>query len=187
MQTTFPFALPCPECDPPLTKDASDIAHLRDLAMAVDTAVEALAVAADDVLISPDVGVMINTAPQASTITANVIAFNSQEIDNSASGDLVELANSRFVVQQTGIYYLSIAFQIVTTSGTVRPGAIIDINGLQTTPRGQTVASTTITGGIGTFDVRALSAGDRIRFRWTGDINTGVTISAPRAGILRLA
>lgn len=184
---TYPYMLPCPECDPPLTKDAADIADLRDLAVAVDAAVEDIAVLADDLLISPDVGVMLNTTTQVSTITDNVIVFNSQEIDNSASGDLVQLALSRFQVQQSGFYMVTIAAQITSGSGLVRPGYALDVNGIVGTAKGQTIASTTITGGLGVFQCRFLSAGDIVRFRWIGDINTPVTLSAARAGIWRMA
>ena len=39
MDQTDCLGLPFPECDPPLTKDASDIAQFRDLAEATDAAV----------------------------------------------------------------------------------------------------------------------------------------------------
>lgn len=41
MDTTDCLGLPFPQCQPPLVKDASDIAQLRDLAEATDAAVQA--------------------------------------------------------------------------------------------------------------------------------------------------
>lgn len=49
-----PRGYPYPECDPPLTKDASDIAHLFNLAQAVAEDVQAVYDRSDDVLIRPD-------------------------------------------------------------------------------------------------------------------------------------
>lgn len=53
MDTTDCLNLPYPECDPPLTQDASDIDQFRALAEATDTAVQAYADAVTDDLLSP--------------------------------------------------------------------------------------------------------------------------------------
>lgn len=54
MDQTINRGYPYPECDPPLTKDASDIAHLYNLAQAVADDVQAIYRRADDVVIRPD-------------------------------------------------------------------------------------------------------------------------------------
>lgn len=54
MDQTINRGYPYPECDPPLTKDASDIAHLYNLAQAVADDVQAIYDRADDVVIRPD-------------------------------------------------------------------------------------------------------------------------------------
>lgn len=54
MDQTLNRGYPYPECDPPLTKDASDIADLFNLAQAVAEDVQAIYDRSDDVLIRPD-------------------------------------------------------------------------------------------------------------------------------------
>lgn len=58
MDTTDCLGLPYPQCDPPLVKDASDIEQFRDLAEAVDAAVQALDDSITDTLLSPDAVIM---------------------------------------------------------------------------------------------------------------------------------
>lgn len=58
MKETDCLGLPYPECDPPLTKDLSDIAQFRDLAFAVDDAVQALDDRITDQLLLPDAVIM---------------------------------------------------------------------------------------------------------------------------------
>jgi hypothetical protein len=53
MDTTECLGLPYPECNPPLTKDASDIKQFRDLAVATDTAVQAFDDQLTETLTSP--------------------------------------------------------------------------------------------------------------------------------------
>lgn len=54
MDQTINRGYPYPQCEPPLTKDASDIAHLYNLAQAVADDVQAVYDRADDVVIRPD-------------------------------------------------------------------------------------------------------------------------------------
>lgn len=109
-------------------------------------------------------------------------------MDNSATGDLVQIAQSRFQAQQTGFYMITVgAFMTMGLGGPLRPGLAVDVNGIVSTGKGQTVASTTITGGLGVHDTRFLSAGDIVRFRWIADTNLSVTLSNHRAAISRLA
>lgn len=58
MKETDCLGLPYPECNPPLTKDLSDIAQLRDLAFATDAAVQALDDRITEQLLLPDSVVM---------------------------------------------------------------------------------------------------------------------------------
>jgi hypothetical protein len=78
MDTTDCLALPYPECDPPLTEDASDIAQFRALAEATDAAVQAYADDLDDTLLSPDAAAMTggsNTAGQDVIHAITVLQF----------------------------------------------------------------------------------------------------------------
>lgn len=54
MDQTLNRGYPYPECDPPVTKDASDIADLYRLAQAVADDVQAVYDRSDDVLVRPD-------------------------------------------------------------------------------------------------------------------------------------
>lgn len=187
MDQTDPCRFPYPQCDPPLTEDASDIAQLRDLAVAVDTYVQGLYDRAGDLLNTPDAAVLVNGATQIANEVANLIALPTVEFDNTPGGTLADQANNQFLVRQTGIYYLNVAVRIDSPSATLRPSLSMDINGLITGLRGQTIATSTIEGALGVFDVRALTAGDRVRFRWNANTNFSVNLSGARAGIWRMA
>lgn len=54
MDETLNRGYPYPQCDPPLTKDASDIAHVRDLAAAIDADVQTVYDNAADIVVRPD-------------------------------------------------------------------------------------------------------------------------------------
>lgn len=185
MDQTTPFQLPYPQCDPPLVKDAADIAHLRDLAVAVDTVVEELAVQADDILVTPDAAVLTNAGTQVLSTPTDQILMTTVEGDTSATGDLAQGADSQFVVQQTGIYLLSCSLRAVFTGSTLLIEVRIDVNGQTTGPYGQSKTLTTVEGGIGFMDVRPLTAGDVVRFRWAGSA-VAASVSSARGGIWRM-
>lgn len=182
----YPCGFPYPECNPPLVKDAADIADLRDLAVAVDTLVEDLATRADDILLSPDAGVLINTGSQSADPLANLIAFNAQEYDTSASGDLVQVATSRFVIQQTGFYYITFGAQI-PSGNTFTASLALEVNGLLGTLKGETRVEAATSGSLSVFEARFLSAGDVIRFRYVVDTLLGFNIVNARACVWRMA
>lgn len=59
MDKTDCLELTFPECDPPLTKDASDIIQFQTLALETDAAVQALDDVLTDTLLSPDAVIMV--------------------------------------------------------------------------------------------------------------------------------
>lgn len=61
MDKTDCLELPYPECNPPLVKDASDIAQFRDFAFAVDAAVQALSDSLTTTLLQPPAIVVTGT------------------------------------------------------------------------------------------------------------------------------
>lgn len=83
MDQTENRGYPYPECDPPLTKDASDIAHLRDLAVAVNDDMDAVFSRAADVLVRPDAARMSMSATVASTDTEFVPFLDSRSFDTT--------------------------------------------------------------------------------------------------------
>ena len=102
MKTTDCLGFPYPECDPPLVKDLSDIGQFRDLAIAVDTAVQELANDIVEELRSPDYvamsGTISNVAGNDQTMVYAVIeANNAGMADTSAGG---------FFIKEDGEYLL---------------------------------------------------------------------------------
>lgn len=104
MDTTENLGLPYPQCAPPLTKDASDIEHLRDLAEAVDAAVGEYAQQIDDLVVSPDACRMFHTAPQVSTLADNVMFFGSVSFDNTPTSAMADVAFGGIRIQTDGWY-----------------------------------------------------------------------------------
>lgn len=87
MDTTDCLGLPFPQCNPPLTKDASDIEQLRDLAVATDGAVQAFADSVSARLLNPDAACMSGTVVAAGQ---DVTHFTSTTIfDNAGMADTV--------------------------------------------------------------------------------------------------
>lgn len=180
---TVPFGFPYPQCDPPLTKDGSDIADLRDLAIAVDTRMEAMAVQADDLLVSPDAATLVATGSQVLSTPTDQLTMATVEYDTSASGDLAQGAQSRFVVQQTGVYLLTCSIR-PTFSALYRVAISVDVNGMITGPFGQ-AALNNVEGGVGLLTVKPLNEGDIVLFRWAGSA-VAATINSARGGIWRM-
>ena len=85
MKTTDCLALPYPECAPPLVKDASDIEQFRDLALATDAAVQALADSVSENLRNPDSASMFGT--RASTGQDVTHFYPTVDFDNANMGD----------------------------------------------------------------------------------------------------
>lgn len=101
MKETDCLGLPYPECSPPLVKDLSDIGQFRDLAIAVDTAVEELADAVVERLRSPDAVVMTGTVVTAGNDV--VQPYGTSQFDNAGMADT---AAGGFFVQEDGEYLL---------------------------------------------------------------------------------
>lgn len=87
MKVTDCLALPYPECAPPLVKDASDIEQFRDLAEAVDAAVQAYADLQDETLINPPAVNMTTGSNQAGQ-TVNHF-YSGLVFDNAGMADTV--------------------------------------------------------------------------------------------------
>lgn len=82
MDATECFQFPFPECSPPLTKDASDIVHVRNLAEAVDAVVQTFADEIVETLVRPNAVRLTNLTPFVSTVTDNVIPMDALSFDN---------------------------------------------------------------------------------------------------------
>lgn len=101
MKTTDCLGFPYPECDPPLVKDLSDIGQFRDLAVAVDGAVQVLADNIVEELRSPDYvamsGTIVRTGQEQTMVYAVIEADNAGMADTSAGG---------FFIREDGEYLL---------------------------------------------------------------------------------
>lgn len=95
---------PYPQCEPPLTKDASDIAHLRNLAVAVDTDMQNLYDRATDVVVRPDAARMSMTATLADTTNTLYPFFNSESFDTTTGGYMADTANGIIRLVEPGWY-----------------------------------------------------------------------------------
>lgn len=104
MDATDPYELPYPECDPPLTKDSSDIAQMRDLAEAIDAQVTALFNEADDEFISPDAAKIAATG--GGTVTpGQILTFGTTQFDNTPGAVMAEATGIR--IRQSGFYFVA--------------------------------------------------------------------------------
>jgi len=116
MDTTDCLGLPYPECDPPLVKDASDIEQFRDLAVATDTAVQALADSISETLLNPDAVCMVggvNTAGQ------DVVHFYSgtPKFDNAGMADTIA---DGIRIQEDGWYMIGGWVQMLASGAFLR-------------------------------------------------------------------
>jgi len=104
MDTTECFQLPFPQCEPPLTKDASDIEHVRDLAEAVDDVVQAFADDIVDKLVRPDACRMTNLVAFVSTLTDNTIPMDATSFDNQPGLAMTDITNGGIKIVTDGWY-----------------------------------------------------------------------------------
>lgn len=128
MDTTENFGFPYPQCDPPLTQDASDIAQVRDLAEAIDEAVGDFAQAIDDRLISPDACRMSITAGLVSTLADNTLFFDTSVYDNTTGSAMTDLTTGQIRIVTDGWYAIG-AWIISTVASDVQTRIRYALNG----------------------------------------------------------
>ena len=104
MDTTECFQFPYPQCDPPLTKDASDIEHMRDLAEAVDAVVQTFADNITDKLVRPDACRMTNLVAYVSTLADNTIPMDASGFDNQPGLAMTDVAGGGIRIVTDGWY-----------------------------------------------------------------------------------
>lgn len=91
MDTTDCLDLTYPECDPPYTKDASDIAQFQTLALEVDAAVQAFADRVEDIILKPDLVLMgggITTAGRDIMHEYTVVVWDNASMADTTSGGI---------------------------------------------------------------------------------------------------
>ena len=105
---------PYPECEPPLVKDSSDIAHLRNLAEAVDEDVQDLYDTAHDVLIRPD-GCRMSMASIATTNRIEFPFFTTVTFDTTA-GAMGTTALGVMTIPEPGWYMVGTWVDLTSTT-----------------------------------------------------------------------
>lgn len=104
MDATECLGFPYPQCEPPLTKDASDIIHVRDLAEAVDAVVQDFADDIVDQLVRPDACRMVNLVAYVSTLADNVIPMDATSFDNQPGLAMTDVTNGGIRIVTDGWY-----------------------------------------------------------------------------------
>lgn len=112
MDQTINRGYPYPECAPPLTKDASDIAHLFNLAQAVAEDVQAIYDRSDDVVVRPDAARRNSTG----TITTqnDFPIFTSTTFDTT--GTAMSAGSDGIRLVEPGWYLVGATVQAVSTT-----------------------------------------------------------------------
>lgn len=129
MDQTENRGYPYPECDPPLTKDASDIADLRNLAVAVNDDMDEIFTRAADVLVRPDAARMSMTATLASTDTEFIPFLDSRTFDTTGPANyMTPLAEGQLRLVEPGWYTVG-CFVVLTSVSLIQARAAFLRNG----------------------------------------------------------
>lgn len=165
MDQTVNYGLPYPECSPPLVKDASDIAQMRDLAEAVDTVVQDFDDQVMEVLSHPDAVRMLSATnvpvtglSGGTTVDVNYSLFN---FDNTPGQLMSDTAAGVIRIQEDGWYL--IGHWIEAQSDPVpagSPRARFMVNGVPAS--GYTHRGRASQGYIQAFEVFRLNAQDTV-------------------------
>ncbi len=143
MGQTPNYAIPYPECDPPLRKDAADAADFRDLAEAADAAMDVVYDQAFDWVFTPDLVRMATAAAVVTTGQTQVPFLNSATYNPSGMADVV---NGVIRILEPGRYFCgtftsatAVALDVLRTrfmidgapaSNFQTPGQIVQLNTL---------------------------------------------------------
>lgn len=147
MGQTPNYQIPYPECDPPLLKDASDIADMRDLAVAADTALQGVYDLAEELVFSPD-AVRLSTAASVGPITGQNFTpfYNTVSFVNGSGMD--DITNGVVRIVEPGRYWVG-AYASLTAATISQPRLRFTFNGtavsLFQTPGAIAVAANTAT------------------------------------------
>jgi hypothetical protein len=117
MKSTPERGYPYPECDPPLTKDAADIAQLRNLAAAVDTDVQGVYNRANDAVVLPDSARMNMSLALAGTDVGEVVPFfNGRTIDTTVGNTMTPTSEGYLRLAEPGWYSVGAYAEFTTAT-----------------------------------------------------------------------
>lgn len=123
MDTTDLRGYPFPQCQPPLVKDASDIAQLRDLALAIDADAQARSNEILEFWEKPDAAGMTSSATNfpfpflTATHTQFIVPYDTVSFDNSGTGSLTDVPRNGFVTRERGWYVFTAMVRILGNPG----------------------------------------------------------------------
>lgn len=174
MGQTVDWGLPFPECNPPLRKDAGDIAQIRDLAEAVNEDVQGLYDTAYELLVKPPAIRMqtLNTQTTGAGQIAvrpfyDTLNFQNQTGANSMS----DTANGVIRVVDPGIYLCGAWFSTVFATNQGMRAKFLKDGVLAANPHG--------TSNIITANTAYLSICQTLRFQQPASLSTEMTAQAP--------
>jgi hypothetical protein len=158
MDVTECLELPYPQCDPPLTKDASDIEQLRDLAFATDTAVQELSDQITDTLTAPD---SVRMRGGQNAAGSDIVHALNGTVDWDTAG-MANTVSDRIVIRQDGWYMIGGSVYMSTTANSSN-GLRVEplLNGAAFTSR-QGPGFSVITEYVNWADVAFFRAGDQL-------------------------
>lgn len=118
MDVTPARGYPFPECDPPLTKDASDIAQIQGLAAAIDSDVQSVYNRAADVVVRPDAARMSMTAAVADTAGPTTLFpfFNARSFDTTGTNAMTPVTEGIMRLPEPGWYSIGAYAELVSTT-----------------------------------------------------------------------
>lgn len=111
MPVTEDWGLPYPECDPPLRKDAADIAQVRDLAVAMNDSVQGLYNHLSTTLLRPAACRMSVSAVQSGTGSAIRPFYDTQTFDNTPGTVMADTANGAIRIPWPGWWLIGAWWQ----------------------------------------------------------------------------
>lgn len=131
MGLTPNYDIPYPECAPPLREDASDVADMRDLAEAADTALSGVYDLATELVFNPE-AVRVSTAASVGPVTGqNVTPFYNLISFQRGTG-MADITNGWVVLPEPGRYWIG-AFAQLTAAGIASPRLRFLFNGAPVT------------------------------------------------------
>lgn len=155
MNKTDNYAIPYPECDPPLIKDSSQIAQFKAQAMAVDTAMTAVeAQAADQLTNPPSARGTIAVLPVVTTDSQVTVDITQNVFTSTSWGAAVAVTSGGLLIQKPGWYLAGCHALVSSATAAVLPMVRLTVNGSPasswSTPAGNY--------GVGNGRLAALSA-----------------------------
>lgn len=167
---------PFPECEPPLVKDRSDIADVRDLAVAVNDDMDGIETSIEELIERPDSARIsfsgaLTTSSTAFSDHVQIVPYDNVTFDNT--GTSTDLAADALRISERGIYLFTT--QIRCTDGGEQNLSVRHVrNGLSFEEgrrfEGLSFPAVTTQSAVTTSDVLICQVGDLIQsqFRTNG-------------------